>query len=423
MFVDEITLKVQAGKGGDGCTSFRREKFVPLGGPDGGNGGRGSNIIFKVDLGLKTLLDLRVRRVIKGLKGGHGSSKGKNGRNANDIIIKVPPGTIIKDLDTNLLLADLINQDETFIVAHGGRGGKGNKAFATSSNPAPYISEHGAEGEIKRLKVELKLIADVGLVGMPNVGKSTLLSKVSAAKPKIADYHFTTLSPNLGVVITSNNQSFVIADLPGLIEGASLGQGLGDRFLKHIERTKIIVHMIDMSGDEGRDPYRDYCTINQELASFSSSLANKPQVLVANKMDMEESHLNLKRFRTKIKAPIHEISALNSKGLDDLVSILGAMLEKVTNEYSNEVKVADDYVIYQYQRKEPFKVEKIKNGWQVSGAEVERLLKMTKFSSDEATIRFARKLRKMGVDERLKELGAKSGDIVKILDYEFEFTV
>lgn len=421
MFVDEITLKVQAGKGGDGCTSFRREKFVPLGGPDGGNGGKGSDIVFKVDFGLKTLLDLRIHRFIKGLKGGHGSSKNKNGKNANDIIIKVPPGTIIKDLDKGLLMADLINKDETFVVAYGGRGGKGNKAFATASNPAPYLSEHGEEGETKNLKIELKLLADVGLVGLPNVGKSTLLSKISAAKPKIANYHFTTLNPNLGVVSTLNKQSFIVADLPGLIAGASQGQGLGDRFLKHIERTKIIVHLLDMSGDEGRDPYLDYLTINQELASFSPSLAKKPQLLVANKMDKEESVLNLKKLKTKIKLPIYEISALNNEGLDNLIEVITRMLKEITNNNQVDDEVIDNHVLYQYQKESPFEIKKIGNDWQISGREVERLFKMTKFSSDEAILRFTRKLKKMGVDDKLKELGAKDGDLVKILDYEFEF--
>ena len=272
MFVDEIVIKVIAGAGGDGCTSFRREKFVPMGGPDGGNGGSGSDIIFKVDTGLHTLIDLRYMKVVKGKKGENGSGKNMDGKNAQDIIIKVPQGTVVTDSDTNLIIADLKDKDSEVIVAKGGRGGRGNTASKTQSNPAPNFSENGEPGEEKVLKVELKLLADVGLVGLPSVGKSTILSKVTKAKPKIADYHFTTLTPNLGVVKTKDNRSFVMADLPGLIEGASEGIGLGDKFLRHIERTKVIAHVIDMSGLEGRNPYDDYLTINKELEKFSPKL-------------------------------------------------------------------------------------------------------------------------------------------------------
>ena len=285
MFVDEVKIKIIAGAGGDGCTAFRREKYVPNGGPDGGNGGKGSNIVFVVDKGLKTLLDLKYKKEIKGKNGEHGSGKNQFGKSAEDLIIKVPEGTTITDLETGNIISDLVKKDDTVVVAYGGRGGRGNKAFATASNPAPDLSEHGEPGEVREIKVELKMLADVGLVGLPSVGKSTILSKVSRANPKIAAYHFTTLSPNLGVVTTNDDRTFIMADLPGLIEGASEGEGLGDKFLKHIERTRIICHVIDMSGFEGRNAYDDYLLINKELEKFSDNLSNKKQVIIANKMD------------------------------------------------------------------------------------------------------------------------------------------
>ena len=319
MFVDEVIIDVKAGNGGDGCTAFRREKYIPMGGPFGGNGGKGSDIIFKVDLGLKTLLDLRYKKQIKGVKGANGLGKNKNGKGAEDVIIKVPQGTTVTDMDTGLIIADLTKENDEVIVAKGGRGGRGNTAFATHSNPAPNFSENGEPGEERKLKVELKLLADVGFVGMPSVGKSTLISKISKAKPKIAAYHFTTLSPNLGVVKTKDDRVFVAADLPGLIEGASLGEGLGDQFLRHIERTKVIVHIIDMSSYEGRDPYEDYITINKELENFNADLIKKPQIIVANKMDMENAKENLKEFKKKVKEDVYEISALTSEGLDELL--------------------------------------------------------------------------------------------------------
>ena len=261
MFIDEVKLEVVAGNGGDGCTAFRREKYVAMGGPFGGDGGRGSDIIFKVDTGLHTLIDLRYMKKIKGKKGENGTGKNMNGKDALDVIIKVPQGTVVSDFKTGLVIADLKEINSTFIVAKGGRGGYGNTHFKTLSNPAPNFSENGEPGEEKTLKLELKLLADVGLVGLPSVGKSTILSQVSRAKPKIADYHFTTLTPNLGVVKTKDNRSFVMADLPGLIEGAHTGAGLGDKFLKHIERTKVIAHVVDMSGVEGRNPYEDFVLI------------------------------------------------------------------------------------------------------------------------------------------------------------------
>ena len=294
MFVDEVLLKVEAWKGGDGCRAFRREKYVPMGGPFGGNGGHGSDIIFKVDEGLHTLIDLRYMKVVKGEKGENGKGKNQNGKNAESTVIKVPQGTIITDTDTGLVLADLKNKNDEVVVAQGGRGGRGNTAFKTQSNPAPNFCENGEPGERRNIKLELKLLADVGLVGMPSVGKSTIISNVSRAKPKIAAYHFTTLVPNLGVVKTRNGKSFVLADLPGLIEGASKGEGLGFRFLKHIERTRMIAYVVDMSGFEGRDPYEDYLIINymkikKELEEFNPKLIKKESIIIANKMDMDSS--------------------------------------------------------------------------------------------------------------------------------------
>ena len=329
MFVDEVIIKVKAGNGGDGCTAFRREKYIPDGGPFGGNGGRGANIIFETDLGLRTLLDLRYQKLIKAPKGANGEGKNKNGKGASDVIIKVPLGTTVKDMDTGLIIADLTKKGDSVIVAKGGRGGRGNTAFATATNPAPNFSEHGEPGEEKNLKVELRLLADVGFVGMPSVGKSTILSKISASKPKIAAYHFTTLNPNLGVVKTIDGRTFVAADLPGLIKGASLGEGLGDKFLKHIQRTRVIAHIIDMSGLEGRDPLEDYETINKELKDFDEKLILKPQVVIANKMDLEGAKENLERFKEKYNVPVYEVSAITNKGLDKVLVKIADELDKI----------------------------------------------------------------------------------------------
>ena len=282
MFVDEVEIKVIAGKGGDGCTAFRREKYVAMGGPYGGNGGHGGDIVFKVDEGLHTLLDLRYQKTLKAPKGENGKGKNQHGKNAEDLIVKVPLGTVITDTDTGLIIGDLKRKNDSVIVAKGGRGGRGNTAFKTQTNTAPDFSENGEEGEEKILKVEVKMLADVGLVGLPSVGKSTIISCVSRSKPKIAAYHFTTLTPNLGVSKSSDGRSFVIADLPGLIEGASQGEGLGDKFLRHIERTKVIAHVVDMSAVEGRNPYEDYVLINKELEEFNPKLLKKPQIIRKN---------------------------------------------------------------------------------------------------------------------------------------------
>ena len=422
MFVDEVTLELMAGDGGNGCLAFRREKFVEMGGPFGGNGGKGSNIIFKVDEGLNTLLDLRYKRVIKGNKGTNGEGKGKHGANAEDVIIKVPQGTVITDYESGLVIADLTKNGEEVIAAYGGRGGRGNIAFATRSNPCPAFAENGEPGEYRKVKVELKLLADVGLVGLPSVGKSTFISQISAAKPKIAAYHFTTLTPNLGVVKTKDNRSFVVADLPGLIKGASLGEGLGDKFLKHIERTRVIAHIIDMSAFEGRDPYEDYLTINKELEDFNKKIMNKPMIIIANKMDVAGAEENLKEFKKKVKdVPIFPISAATREGLDTVLVKLADMLDTIKKEPLYEESEIESHVLYKFEREKPFSITHEGNTWVVRGNEVEKLLRMTSFRTEEAANRFANKLRKMGVDDKLRELGAQEGDNVRILDLEFEY--
>ena len=420
MFIDEVKLELIAGAGGDGCMAFRREKFVEMGGPYGGNGGKGSDIIFKVDEGLNTLIDLRYQRQIKGEKGNNGLGKGMNGAKAEDVIVKVPLGTVITDLDTNLIIADLIKKDDEVIVASGGRGGRGNMAFATKSNPAPHFAENGEPGEVRRVKVELKLLADVGLVGMPSVGKSTIISKISAAKPKIAAYHFTTLKPNLGVVKT-NNTSFVVADLPGLIEGASRGDGLGDQFLKHIERTRIIAHVIDMGATEGRDPYEDYLIINNELKEFNPKILNKPQIIIANKMDMPNASSNLEKFKQKVKVDVYPVKAITNEGLKEVIEVLAKKLETIKKEPLYEEEKFESHVLYKFKEEQPFTIIKEGNTWIVKGDKIEKLLKMTKFNTDEAANRFANKLRKYGVDDKLKEMGAHEGDTIRILDLEFEY--
>jgi GTP-binding protein len=422
MFIDEVIVELFAGDGGNGCMAFRREKFVAMGGPFGGNGGKGSDIIFRVDEGLNTLVDLRYKRTIKGTRGANGEGKGKTGKNASDKIIPVPIGTIITDCETNLIIADLTEKGQEVVVAQGGRGGRGNMAFATRANPAPSFAENGEPGERKKIKVELKLLADVGLVGLPSVGKSTFISKVSASKPKIAAYHFTTLSPNLGVVRVGEGKSFVLADLPGLIEGASLGEGLGDKFLKHIERTRIIAHVIDMSGFEGRNPYEDYLIINKELENFDKKLLEKPQIIIANKMDLESSKENLEKFKEKVKdKKIFAVSANQSIGLKDVLNELYEELQKIEKQPLYEEEKFESHVLYKFKREQPFTIHRDNNTWVIRGDEVEKLLKMTRFSTDEAARRFANKLRKMGIDDKLRELGAKDGDTVRILDFEFDY--
>lgn len=420
MFTDEAVVELYAGDGGDGCMAFRREKYVAMGGPFGGNGGKGSDIIFKVDEGLNTLIDFKYKRIIKGKNGENGLGKGKHGKNADDIIIRVPEGTVVTDYDTNLIIADLTKKDEEQIIAKGGRGGRGNMAFATQNNPAPKFAENGEPGEYRKIKIELKLMADVGLVGKPSVGKSTIISKISASKPKIADYPFTTLKPNLGVVKGKDNYSFVVADLPGLIEGASKGEGLGDRFLKHIERTKVIAHVIDMSGYIN-DPYEDYITINKELEKFNKRLLSKKQIIIANKMDMKDAKKNLEKFKSKVKEPIYEISAINGKGLDKVVYALSDILKEIPKTKIYDEEKFESHVLYKFKEEKPFTVLRENEQFIIKGDKIEKLFKMSRLDTDEAILRFSNKLKKMGIDDELREKGAKEGDIIKILDFEFEY--
>ena len=421
MFVDEVIIDVTAGHGGDGCMAFRREKYVAMGGPFGGNGGKGGDIIFKADEGLRTLIDLRYKKHVKGEPGNNGSGKNKNGSSANDTIIKVPVGTTIKDNDTGVIIGDLTKHGQEIIVSYGGRGGRGNVTLATKNNPCPSYAERGEPGEERKIKVELRMLADVGLVGLPSVGKSTLLSMITNANPKIASYHFTTLSPNLGVVSTKD-YSYTVADLPGLISGASEGLGLGIKFLKHIERTKIIAHIIDMSGIEGRDPYDDYLTIRKELENFSPKLLDKKEIIIANKMDIPESKNNLKKFKEKVHQDIYEISALKNEGLDKVVESLKELVKNTKDEVLFSEDIQESHVLYQFKKEKPFTIIKENNTYIIKGEKVEKLFKMTNFNTEEALIRFSNKLRKMGIDDELEKMGINEGDIVRILDYEFEYT-
>ena len=432
MFLDEVKIFVRSGDGGNGLVAFRREKYVPKGGPAGGDGGRGANVVFIVDEGLRTFMDYRYQKKFVAPNGENGMSKGMHGRKSKDLYLKVPPGTVIRDTDTGEVLADLVEHEQEVVVARGGRGGRGNCRFATPSNPAPEIAENGEPGEERNLTLELKLMADVGLVGFPSVGKSTLLSITSKAKPKIADYHFTTLAPNLGVVETKDHRSFVMADLPGLIEGASQGVGLGHQFLRHIERTKVIVHVVDMSATDGRDPYEDYKIINQELAEYNMRLLERPQVVVANKMDIPVANDNLKEFKKHLEndgeeVDIVEISAFTRSNIDNLLYKISDILDNTDPntlyELDTEEESMENRVLYKHKPKdETFKITRDDTGaYVVSGPGIERAFLMTDFNRDASVRRFAQQMRSMGVDDALRERGCKNGDTVKILKGEFEF--
>ncbi|MGN1401329.1 MAG: GTPase ObgE [Bacillus sp. (in: firmicutes)] len=428
MFVDQVKIYVKGGDGGNGMVAFRREKYVPNGGPAGGDGGKGANVVFEVEEGLRTLVDFRFKRHFKASRGEHGMSKSMHGKNAADMIVKVPPGTLVKDEETGEIIADLVEHGQRAVIAKGGRGGRGNNRFATPANPAPEIAENGEPGQERNVILELKLLADVGLVGFPSVGKSTLLSVVSAAKPKIAEYHFTTITPNLGVVATEDNRSFVMADLPGLIEGASEGVGLGHQFLRHIERTRVIVHVIDMSGLEGRDPYEDYLTINKELKEYNLRLTERPQIIAANKMDMPDSEENLKAFKEKVgeDVQVFPISSFANEGIRELLFAVADKLEE-TPEFPLDHELGEEAgvhrVLYKFEDEEKeFDISREPDGrFVVSGPKIERLFVMTDFNRDASINRFARQLRSYGVDDALRARGAKDGDIVKICEFEFEF--
>ncbi|HFX3739591.1 TPA: GTPase ObgE [Enterococcus faecium] len=433
MFLDQVTIDVKAGKGGDGMVAFRREKYVPDGGPAGGDGGRGGDVILIVDEGLRTLMDFRFNRHFKAQPGENGMSKGMHGRGSEDTYVKVPQGTTVRDAETGALLGDLIENGQTLVVAKGGRGGRGNIRFASPRNPAPEIAENGEPGQERKIELELKVLADVGLVGFPSVGKSTLLSVISSARPKIGAYHFTTLVPNLGMVTTSDGRSFAAADLPGLIEGASQGVGLGTQFLRHIERTRVILHVIDMSGMEGRDPYEDYLAINKELSTYNLRLLERPQIIVANKMDMPYAPENLVKFKEQLNKekedefaddiPVFPISGVTRQGLDALLNATADLLE-VTPEFPlYEEELEEETVHYGFNPEGPeFQIDRDSDAtWILSGEKIEKLFQMTNFDHDETVMRFARQLRGMGVDEALRARGAKDGDLVRIGEFEFEF--
>lgn len=433
MFLDTAKISVKAGRGGDGMVAFRREKYVPNGGPWGGDGGKGGSVIFKVNEGLRTLMDFRYNRNFKAKAGEKGMTKGMHGRGAEDLIVSLPPGTTVRDATTGKVITDFVEHDQEFVVARGGRGGRGNIRFATPRNPAPEIAENGEPGEERELQLELKILADVGLVGFPSVGKSTLLSVVSAAKPKIGAYHFTTIVPNLGMVRTKSGDSFAMADLPGLIEGASQGVGLGTQFLRHIERTRVILHVIDMSASEGRDPYDDYVSINNELETYNLRLMERPQIIVANKMDMPDSEENLAAFKEKLAANYDEfddmpmifpISSLAHQGLENLMDATAELLAN-TEEFLlyDETDMQEDEAYYGFNEDErPFEITRDDDAtWVLYGDKLEKLFVMTNMERDESIMKFARQLRGMGVDEALRERGAKDGDIVRIGNFEFEF--
>lgn len=421
IFVDEARLELFAGKGGDGIVAYRRELKVEKGGPFGGSGGKGADIIFRAHEGMSTLLDLKYNTIIKAPNGEKGKNKGMQGAMAEDFYINVPIGTTIFDDDTGKVIGDIKSKDDQVIVCHGGRGGRGNIAFATNQLKCPDFAEKGEPGEHRYVRCELRVLADCGLVGYPSVGKSTLISCVSQARPKIAAYHFTTLVPNLGMVRLPDERSFVMADLPGLIKGASEGVGLGFDFLKHIERCRVIVHIIDMAKTDGRDPYQDYLDINKELENFDSSLLNRPMIIVANKMDMPGAEENLAEFKKKVKKDVIAISTIQKKNLDELLYKIADVLETQSEITLFEEDEMEE-VTYTYKEDKNFEIELDSDGvFNVTGDKIKRLFDMTDFDSETARFRFARQLRSYGLDDALRKRGVKNGDTVRIFEYEFEF--
>ena len=421
MFVDYTKIKVKAGNGGNGAITFHREKYVDNGGPDGGDGGRGGSIFFKVDRDKNTLLDFRYSKKIVAEDGENGATKNCTGKSAEDVYISVPKGTIVKDIAKNKVIADLSHDDEVFLVAKGGKGGKGNQHFATSVRQAPRFAEIGEDGEEKELELELKLIADVGLIGYPNVGKSTIISTVSSAKPKIANYHFTTLEPSLGVVKCKDGATFVMADIPGIIEGASTGVGLGIKFLRHVERTRLLLHVIDVSGSEGRDPLEDYETINKELGNFSEKLKAKKQIVVASKIDILQTPDNLKRLKEKCEkdgVEIIGISAVTNNNLDVLIQKVSEELKNIPQEPI--VVIEDDEITLETENDE-FIIEKVGDGYKVYGPPIERLMRKVNVYDIESRQYMQRVITNMGVMKKLRQQGIKEGDIVDIIGFKFEY--
>ena len=417
MFFDEAKIYVKGGDGGNGCVSFRREKYVPFGGPNGGDGGKGGDVYLVVNPHLNTLVAFKRQRHFKAQRGGHGRGKNQTGRSGQDLVIEVPPGTVVRDAKTGEFIADLTEPGQKVLVARGGRGGRGNAAFATPTNQAPRIAERGEPGQERWLHLELKLIADVGIVGVPNAGKSTLLAAVSAARPKIADYPFTTLEPNLGVVALDEATSFVMADIPGLIEGASRGAGLGHTFLRHIERTRLIVHLLDGASP---NPLRDYETINEELALFDEKLAAKPQLVVLNKIDLPQAQAVWPAVKKAMEArgkPILSISALTGQGVREMLGRVAEMLKALPRK---EVALPEAKVL-RPREEEAFTIVREDGAWRVRGAKVERLAAMTNWDLDEAVQRFHRIMTRMGVTMALREAGVQIGDTVRIGKVELEW--
>ena len=424
MFIDEVNVLVRSGKGGDGLISFRREKHVPLGGPSGGDGGKGGSVIFEADEGKSTLMDLKFQKHLFAKAGEPGKTQNMKGADAEDIVVKVPLGTIVYNKDTNEVLADLTHHGQTAVIAKGGKGGRGNRSFATPRNKAPRIQENGEPAIELNIHVELKLLADVGIIGFPSVGKSTLITILSNSKPKIADYPFTTVIPNLGVVDLPGINSFVLADMPGLIEGASKGLGLGIQFLKHIERTRVLIHMIDMSPESLRDPYEDYEIINNELRGYDYDLLERPQIIVASKMDVEGSESRLKEFKKHFdeKTLIIPISAITNDNLKELVYECAKLLEATPFFYKKD-EVVSDYVEYNFDDEDrDIVIKKLKpDTYDVKGKLVQRLINRTNLSTDESLAIFLRTLRRAGLDDQLREAGAQNGDTIIIYDLELEF--
>jgi len=420
LFFDEAKIWVKAGDGGDGCVAFRREKYVPFGGPSGGRGGDGGDVYLIADPNLNTLVLFKKRSHFKAGRGAHGRGKNQTGARGEDCLISVPPGTVVYDAETGVLLADLLMPGQKVLVAQGGRGGRGNASFATPTNQAPRLAEHGAPGEERWLRLELKLIADVGVIGVPNAGKSTLLAAVSAARPKIADYPFTTIEPNLGVVSVDERRSFVMADLPGLIEGAHQGAGLGHQFLRHVERTRILVHLLNGAAP---DPLADYHAINRELALFSSKLAHKPQIVVLNKMDLPQVRARWPEIRdavTSFGRPAMAISAVTGEGLQALIYRLSEMLAEYPAEPEQQT-TAEPAVFRPAEEKPTFTISREAEGWRIQGREIERLVAQTRWDLDEAVARFQRILEAIGIAQALREAGVQPGDTVFIGKAELEW--
>lgn len=421
MFIDSARIFVKAGDGGNGMSSFRREKYVPNGGPNGGDGGRGADIILKADRNINTLVDFRYKRQFKGPAGEGGQSSNKYGRNAESLIIPVPMGTTVRDEESGLLMADLIEDGQTFVVAKGGRGGRGNAHFHTSSNRAPTFAEKGEPGEERWVRLELKVLADVGLLGYPSVGKSSIIRKVSSAKPEVAAYHFTTLTPVLGVVSVDDGKSFVMADIPGLIEGASEGVGLGHNFLRHVERSNILIHVLDVSGIEGRDPIEDFHKINEELKKYSEKLSKKPQLIALNKIDLVEDVATIDRVRSYFEENGYEVFAVNAltgEGLSDLVHRAWYYVEN----YVPEPDATDDVVMYEAKPDVDFVIIRGDDAaFIITGARIEKLVAMTNLDDEQSLRRFQKIWKYMELDKKLQEKGCKDGDEVVIGDQRFVY--